>query len=65
MCSRNRRKIGEKILNESNYFHPNISNKILSIKNKSQNKADVGQFSFRINTISQSISEKENKFSVS
>ena len=32
------RKLREKILNESNYFQPNIGNKILSIKNKSQNK---------------------------
>ena len=43
----------EKILNESNYFHPNIGNKILSIKNKSQNKAEMlDSLALEINTIS-------------
>ena len=35
------RELREKILNESNYFHPNIGNKILSINNKPQNKIEM------------------------
>ena len=56
-------KLREKILNESNYFHPNIGNKILSIKNKSQNKAEMlDSLALEINTISEkSISEKRKQ----
>ena len=53
----------EKILNESNYFQPNIGNKILSIKNKSQNKIEMlDSLALEINTISEkSISEKRKQ----
>jgi two-component system phosphate regulon sensor histidine kinase PhoR len=56
-------ELREKILNESNYFHPNIGNKILSLKNKSQNKIEVLEsLSLEINSISEkSIAEKRKQ----
>jgi|TARA_B100001094_G_scaffold316448_1_gene357645 two-component system phosphate regulon sensor histidine kinase PhoR len=56
-------ELREKILNESNYFHPNIGNKILSLKNKSQNKIEVLEsLALEINSISEkSIAEKRKQ----
>ena len=60
MCSRNWKKIKRKILNESNYFQPNIGNKFYQ-KNKSQNKIEMlDSLALEINTISEkSISERK------
>ena len=56
-------ELREKILNESNFFHPNIGNKILSLKNKSQNKIEVLEsLALEINSISEkSIAEKRKQ----